>query len=106
VAAVSHTPHLIAAALIRSAPATQFHLAAGGLRDTTRVALGDSELWRQIVLQNRANILDSLTRFEGELHALRSAVAAADADQLRQLLTEAQAKRGQLDSLRGGEAAE
>lgn len=53
VAAVSHIPHLIAAALVNhAANFGDLDLAAGGFRDTTRVASGSPELWAEILLAN------------------------------------------------------
>ncbi len=53
VAAVSHIPHLIAAALVNHAVHFgDLDLAAGGFRDTTRVASGSPELWTEILLAN------------------------------------------------------
>ncbi len=54
VAAVSHIPHLLAAALVNHAVSFgDLALAAGGFRDTTRVASGSPELWTEILLANR-----------------------------------------------------
>src|SRR5271170_1326192 len=53
VAAISHIPHLIAAALVNHAVKHgDLDLAAGGFRDTTRVAAGSPELWSEILLAN------------------------------------------------------
>src|SRR5277367_5654034 len=53
VAAVSHIPHLLAAALVNHAVTFgDLDLAAGGFRDTTRVASGSPELWAEILLAN------------------------------------------------------
>ena len=69
-AATSHLPHLIAAALALATPKDLLPLAASGWRDTTRIAGGDPELWRAIFASNRQEVLDALKRFErwtGEL---------------------------------------
>src|SRR5476649_1638074 len=53
VAAISHIPHLIAAALVNHAVNFgDLDLAAGGFRDTTRVASGSPDLWAEILLAN------------------------------------------------------
>lgn len=58
VAAVSHLPHLVAVALTLAAERYAegddrfFLMAAGGFRDTTRIASGDPELWQQILSQS------------------------------------------------------
>ncbi len=54
----------------------EFQFAATGLRDTTRIAAGDPELWTAIILENRHEIFKALASFQetlaGRLPALRS----------------------------------
>ena len=53
VAAVSHIPHLLAVALVNHAVQHgNLDLAAGGFRDTTRIASGSPELWAEILMAN------------------------------------------------------
>jgi prephenate dehydrogenase len=47
------------------------NLAGGGLRDTTRIAAGDPRLWKQILEQNREEVLKAIDGFEGELKAIK-----------------------------------
>ena len=72
VALVSHVPHLVAAAMAaRLAPATvpaeALKLAGQGLRDVTRVAAGDSELWTQILSANAGPIAEVVAAVAGDL---------------------------------------
>lgn len=87
VAAVSHLPHVVAAALARVPTAEEIQFAASGFRDTTRIAAGSTELWASILLANRSSVLSSMQRLEAELTALQQAVAAGDRDELSRLLT-------------------
>ena len=86
VAAVSHTPHLVASALAAATPRQHLALAGAGWSDTTRVAAGDADLWQQILLQNRDHVLQTLDHFATILTAAREALAAQDANQLEHLL--------------------
>ena len=86
VAAISHLPHLVASALAASTDVDQLRLAGGGWRDTTRVAAGDVELWRQIFLDNRQALLPCLDRFLNKLDEFRAAVRDGDSAALRRLL--------------------
>ena len=95
-AAVSHLPHLIASALAASTPSKYLPLVAGGWQDTTRIAAGDVELWRQIFQDNKSDLLKSLDRFEQLLAKLRGAVERNDQSQLRRLL---QAGKDRRDSI-------
>jgi prephenate dehydrogenase len=74
VAAVSHLPHVVAAALAGTTPKRDLPLVARGWLDATRVAAGDVDLWRQILLDNRVYVLKSLDRFEKLLASFRRAL--------------------------------
>ncbi len=83
VAAVSHLPHLAAAALVNclfDLPGSEKMslLAAGGFRDTTRIAAGNAEMWRDIFLTNREFILEALSAFTRRLDEFREAVEVGD----------------------------
>jgi prephenate dehydrogenase len=97
-AASSHVPHIVAALLARSTPEEAFPFVAGGFRDTTRIAGGDPDLWTQILLANRAEILKALAPLESNLAALQAALDQADGTKIRDLLTEAKRKRDALGS--------
>ncbi|MCA9122006.1 MAG: prephenate dehydrogenase/arogenate dehydrogenase family protein [Planctomycetaceae bacterium] len=96
VAAISHMPHLIASALAAATPAEELQLASTGWMDTTRIASGDPELWRQILVQNTNGVLKSLDKFEKVLAALRRALERDDQGKILQLL---QAGKQRRDSL-------
>lgn len=77
VAAVSHLPHVAAAALVNSAARLLsddrlLGFAAGGFRDTTRIASGHPALWRDILLSNRSEVSRSLGMFIDELDRFRT----------------------------------
>lgn len=77
VAHISHLPHLLASSLcgyLAGMDADWKSLAGGGLRDTTRVAAGDPTLWKQILEQNREEVLRAIDGFESELQALKGAL--------------------------------
>jgi prephenate dehydrogenase len=97
-AATSHLPHLVAAAIAGSTPERYVTLTAGGWQDTTRIAAGDPALWRQIMLSNRANLLASLEQFSDLLAQCRAALEAGDAAALEQLLAEAKRIRDAVGS--------
>lgn len=77
VANISHLPHILASTLC-SYLATQdpswLQYAGGGLRDSTRIAAGDPQLWHSIITQNREEILQALSGFEQEIDRLRAAM--------------------------------
>ena len=74
-AAVSHLPHLLAFAYMNAlggqARGTEYlSLAGPGFRDFSRIAAGDSTIWRDILLSNREEVLRQSEAFRLALEAL------------------------------------
>jgi prephenate dehydrogenase len=95
-AATSHLPHLVAAALAAATPRDWLRLAATGWSDTTRIAASDPQLWSQIFSQNRDAVLDALKQFEACLGQLRDALQGGDD---AELIARLQAAKGIRDAL-------
>ena len=97
-AAVSHLPHLTAFALV-NAVARQPHgaqhlsMAGPGFRDFSRIAASDPNVWRDILLANRDEVLHQCTLLRDSLHAFEAAMQAGDADRLHALIAEASQTR-------------
>lgn len=93
VAAVSHLPHVVASALVNTVGALEekeqgyFSLAAGGFRDTTRIAASQSELWCEIMLQNKEALLPLVKGFRQSLLEFERTLESGEAQDLIQLLT-------------------
>ncbi len=89
VANVSHLPHIVASVLatfLAGSCPDAANYCGNGLRDTTRVASGDPALWREIIAQNRPEILRAIGRFQDQLQSFRAAIANEnDFEVLRQL---------------------
>jgi len=98
VAHISHLPQALAstlcAALARE-DADWHRYSGGGLRDTTRIAGSDPQLWRTIFEQNRDAVLRALDSFETELRSFRDALAAKDYDAITDTLARGQHYRQQ-----------
>jgi prephenate dehydrogenase len=100
-AATSHLPHMLAFGLVDSLarsddPNTIFRYAAGGFRDFTRIAASDPVMWRDICLNNRRALLESLSRYRADLDAIRTAIEQGDGDQLEHLFRRAKQARDAL----------
>ena len=113
VAAISHLPLAVAAALASALadgpdwPVAR-ELAVGGYRDTTRVAAGDPVMGRDMLLANRARVLARLEAFSARLERLRGALASGDSAAVEALLRAASdARRGwATDQARGDGAGD
>ena len=88
-AATSHLPHLIAAALASATPEEWLQLTGTGWGDTTRIAAGSPQLWTQIFTQNRDAVIDALRRFEHRLAQFDKALSGGDVPALTLELQEA-----------------
>jgi prephenate dehydrogenase len=94
VAMVSHLPHITAATLVQSvAGAGDLELirtlAAGGFRDSTRIALGNPEVWRDICISNRWAILAALKSFRASLDKLEQYLTEPNAEAVQEYLLQA-----------------
>jgi prephenate dehydrogenase len=91
VARTSHLPHLLAslvAGRLAEAPPGHLALSGQGVRDVTRVAAGDPELWQQIVTGNAPAVVHLLREVREELDALIAAVSKSNRDELVRILSQ------------------
>lgn len=99
VAQVSHLPHLLASTLAsflaERCPQADIYC-GNGLRDTTRVAAGSPELWREIISQNRQQVLDALADFQDHLDSIAQTIQENSDQDLLAQLSKAKAFRDQL----------
>ena len=92
-ARVSHLPHALASLLMRLPRLCDLEVSATGFRDATRLAGGDPEMWRDIFLTNRRQILAAIDEFDESLMALRDLVELADARGLERFFAAAKKRR-------------
>lgn len=97
-AMTSHLPHIAAAALAVTLPEKLFRLTGTGMLDTTRIAAGDPELWREILAMNRNNVLAALEQYGAKLAALHAALRDDNQDEILRFLTLAKKNRDALGS--------
>jgi len=91
-AQVSQMVHLVASSLVLSNKDVLEHT-AGGFRDTTRIALSDPGLWKDICLTNDKEIIRSLDKFIGTVKIFRAAVSKKKASQIQGMLNQARELR-------------
>ncbi len=90
---ISHLPHLAAFSLINSIPDAYLKLSPASLKETTRIAASDSELWADIILDNKANILKTIGIFQTSLNGIKTAVAENNRRKLAGIFLKARKKR-------------
>jgi len=99
--AVSHLPHAAAFALMTALIEIRREVhgldlaghSGGGLRDTTRIAASSPEMWRDIFLWNRENVVAWIRAYERSLGELRQLIQTGDAAGIEKMLERAKEER-------------
>lgn len=108
VAFLSHLPHAAAVAVIAALGASgeerglMRSLAGPGLLDTTRVAGGSTDMWRDIFQENRACVLEAIDALTRALADLRGAIEADNLRRLEAILDDARSLRCSLGNENSG----
>ncbi len=92
--AVSHLPHLAAFALVNTVSQLEqgeklLEFAAGGFKDTTRIAASPAEMWADIALANGPKMLELSASLRGNLAAIESAIQSGDRESLMKMFSAA-----------------
>lgn len=98
VARCSHLPHVVAAELANyvlnpAHPKEQPLLCANGFRDTTRIASGSPEMWRDIALANRDQLSRALSVLVEDLKKLQHALESNDTAEIEKFFVTAKQRR-------------
>ncbi len=100
-AAVSHMPHVAAFAMmcavadLNTGTDNYLNFSGAGFKDFTRIAASSPEIWRDICLMNRDNVVQMLDRFLFSLNRLKRDLTANDAKRFeKHLKIASDARRG------------
>lgn len=96
--AVSHLPHILAFAYVgsllsRADLSNCLRLAGSGFRDFSRIAGSQPEMWRDIALANRQNLIADIAQFRQQLAQIETALQNENAEALQQIFAAASAAR-------------
>ncbi len=103
-AAISHLPHLIAAALVNTVHDLDSRnelmkmLAAGGFKDITRIASSSPEMWEEICVSNDENIVSVMDEFIRQLTVSRDAMCDGDGKTIYQMFEKSRDYRDSFSS--------
>lgn len=94
----SHLPHIVAAELANyvlspAHPREQALVCASGFRDTTRIASGSPEMWKDIALCNRSNLKRALRVFIDDLEEFQMALEDGDEASILEFFEKAKERR-------------
>jgi prephenate dehydrogenase len=90
---VSHLPHIMAAALINANNGEDLKFAGKGFMDTSRVASGPANVWADVLLTNKNNMLRSIDKVIAELTKFKKAIKSENKPEIEKLLEKARDKR-------------
>jgi prephenate dehydrogenase len=92
-AAVSHMPHVAAFAMmsavaeLNTGTEDYISFSGAGFRDFTRIAASSPEIWRDICLMNRENIIEMIERYQISLNRLKTDILDGDGKRLEDHFT-------------------
>jgi prephenate dehydrogenase len=98
IAFTSQMPHIVSNAYIKS-PSAQSHkgFSAGSYKDLTRVAWLNPQMWAELFLSNKENILEELDFYINSLIEYKEAIAFNDKARLIQILDEGRRCKEEVD---------
>ena len=98
IAFTSQMPHIVSNAYIKS-PTAQNHkgFSAGSYRDLTRVAWLNPQMWTELFLENKENLLFELSFLIHSLEQYKEAIQNEDAQKLISLLEEGKLRKEAVD---------
>ena len=98
IAFTSQMPHILSNAFIKSPTALEHKgFSAGSYKDLTRVAWLNPQMWAELFLENRENVLNELNVYIASLQEYRKAIEADDMETLIRLLDEGRQRKEEVD---------
>ena len=98
IAFTSQMPHILSNAFIKSPTALKHNgFSAGSYKDLTRVAWLNPQMWAELFMENKDNVLFELDFYINSLQAYRDAIAEDDMDRLVSLLDEGKKRKEEVD---------
>ncbi len=99
IAYTSGLPHLIAVSLVNcnSFNDERKSFIGGGFRDTTRIAAINPELWSELFVSNKENVIEQIEEFQNNLSVLKSAIKGENVSEIEEIFNTARKKRSELN---------
>ena len=90
IAYTSQLMHVVAVALCDNPMIERStHFSAGSLRDCTRVAVINAEMWSELFCENKDALVDRISEMQNSLEKIKNAVAAENRDELERIMKHA-----------------
>ena len=96
-ASASQLTHAIAVALVNSDKHEDTYAYTGdSYRDLTRIAMINEELWSELFLENKKNLLEKIEEFQEKLEVIKEALLENNGETLKREFKSSTARRKQL----------
>ena len=98
IAFTSQMAHVVSNAYVKS-PTAEGHqgFSAGSYKDLTRVAWLNSQMWAELFMENKDNLVKEIDSMIAELGKYKAAMQAGDQEKLQELLEEGSVRKAELD---------
>ncbi len=93
----SHLPHLSSFCLINSIPEAFLPFGATGLKDSTRIASSDAQIWADIFLSNKKELLTAIKALENQIKKIKKAVLNNKRSRIVSLINSSRKRRGKIN---------
>lgn len=98
IAFTSQMAHLVSNAYVKSPTATEHHgFSAGSYKDMTRVAWLNPQMWAELFLENKDNLIKEIDCLTEELNKYKEAMVKDDCEELTKLLADGRDRKEELD---------
>lgn len=91
---VSHFPHLACFSLVNQVDNRHLKFSSSGFKDLTRIAASPAQVWSDIFLTNKANLLQAINKHRRILNYFETAIKENNQGKLNKLIKKANQKRG------------
>lgn len=99
IAYTSQLPHVVAAALVENDLISQSRGFVGGsFKGATRVANINEELWSQLMIENKDNLINQIEVFEKSIQRIKDSIEEEDYESLKNIFKEVREKKGGSDT--------
>lgn len=98
IALTSHLTHIIAVSLVNSNMLdvdTKLFI-GGSFKDASRVALINCELWPQLLISNKENVIEQIELFEENIRSIKAAIRNDDSELLEKQFQQASMRRKEI----------
>jgi prephenate dehydrogenase len=93
---ISHLPHLICFSLVGAIPDKYLKFSSSGFADLTRIASSSGDLWADIFLSNKNQLLKHINKYNEISNKFKDAIIKEDKKELKRLIKKANKKRAKV----------